>query len=94
MHPLAQDMPLGHRWNVPRVEINNPRHVLRIYRSEFDHQEDYRVRWEPYTSDILEMLPAVSRQASHLWLSQVPLLSSSIVEMHVSDRVLRQFGRV
>ncbi|MQL93213.1 hypothetical protein Taro_025848 [Colocasia esculenta] len=81
-------------WNVPRVEINNPRHVLRLYRSELDHQEDYHVRWEPYTSDILEMLPVVSRQASHLWLSRVPLLSFSIVEMHVPDRVLRQFGRV
>ncbi|MQL74452.1 hypothetical protein Taro_006817 [Colocasia esculenta] len=43
MHPLAQDMPLGHRWNVPRVEINNPRHVLRLYRSELDHQEDYQI---------------------------------------------------
>ena len=40
------------------------------------------------------MLPAVSRQASHLWLSRVPLLCFSIVEMHVPDRVLRQFGRV
>ncbi|MQM02479.1 hypothetical protein Taro_035259 [Colocasia esculenta] len=56
MHPLAQDRPLGHRWNVSREEINNPRHVLRLYRSELDHQEDY--------------------------------------QMHVPDRVLRQFGRV
>ncbi|MQM02792.1 hypothetical protein Taro_035561 [Colocasia esculenta] len=76
------------------LEINNPRHVLRLYRSELDHQEDYQVRWEPYTSDILQMLPAVSRQTSHLWLSRVPLLSFSIIEMHVPDRVLRQFGRV
>ncbi|MQL92153.1 hypothetical protein Taro_024775 [Colocasia esculenta] len=43
-------------WNVPRIEINNRRHVLRLYRSELDHQEDY--------------------------------------QMHVPDRVLRQFGRV
>ncbi|MQL95916.1 hypothetical protein Taro_028583, partial [Colocasia esculenta] len=56
MHPLAQDMPLGHRWDVPRAETNNPRHILRLYRSELDHQEDY--------------------------------------QMHVPDRVLRQFGRV
>ncbi|MQL81896.1 hypothetical protein Taro_014365 [Colocasia esculenta] len=75
MHPLAQDMPLGHR-------------------SELDHQEDYQVRWEPYTSDILQILPVVSRQGSDLWLSRVPLLCFSIVEMHVPDRVLRQFGRV
>ncbi|MQM00656.1 hypothetical protein Taro_033385, partial [Colocasia esculenta] len=81
-------------WNVRRVEINNPHHVLRLYRSEFDHQEDYQIRWEPYTADILEMLPTVSRQASHLWLSRVPLISFSIVEMHVPDKVLRQFGRV
>ncbi|MQL83838.1 hypothetical protein Taro_016340 [Colocasia esculenta] len=53
-----------------------------------------QVRWEPYTDDILQMLPAVSRQASHLWLSRVPLLSFSIVEIYVPDRVLRQFGRV
>ncbi|MQM11570.1 hypothetical protein Taro_044483, partial [Colocasia esculenta] len=69
-------------WNVPRVEINNPRHVFRLYRSELDHQEDYQI------------LPAVSRQASDLWLSRVPLICFSIVEMHVPDRVLRQFGRV
>ncbi|MQL81246.1 hypothetical protein Taro_013692, partial [Colocasia esculenta] len=43
-------------WNVPRAEINNPRHVLRLYRSELDHHEDY--------------------------------------QMHVPNRVLRQFGRV
>ncbi|MQL72750.1 hypothetical protein Taro_005083 [Colocasia esculenta] len=53
-----------------------------------------QVRWEPYTDDILQMLPAISRQASHLWLSRVPLISFSIVEMHVPDRILRQFGRV
>ncbi|MQL91960.1 hypothetical protein Taro_024575 [Colocasia esculenta] len=52
MHPLAQDMPLGHRWNVPRAEINNPRHVLRLYRSELDHKEDYQVqRTNSSTSD-------------------------------------------
>ncbi|MQL79380.1 hypothetical protein Taro_011801 [Colocasia esculenta] len=38
------------------LQINNHRHVLRLYRSELDHQEDY--------------------------------------QMHVPDRVLRQFGRV
>ncbi|MQM13232.1 hypothetical protein Taro_046158, partial [Colocasia esculenta] len=43
MHPLAQDMPLGHRWNVPREEINNSRHVLRLYRSKLDHLEDYQM---------------------------------------------------
>ncbi|MQL74620.1 hypothetical protein Taro_006966, partial [Colocasia esculenta] len=82
------------QWNVRIAEINNPHHALRLYRSEFDHQEDYQIRWEPYTVDILEMLPAVSRQASHLWLSRVSLLCFSIVEMHVPDRILRQFGRV
>ncbi|MQM10162.1 hypothetical protein Taro_043053 [Colocasia esculenta] len=62
------------------------------HRSQLVHAG--QVRWEPYTDDILQMLPTVSRQASHLWLSRVPLLSFSIVEMHVPDRVLRQFGRV
>ncbi|MQM17335.1 hypothetical protein Taro_050304 [Colocasia esculenta] len=89
MHPLAQDMPLGHKWNVLREEINNPRHILRLYRSELDHQEDYQVRWEPYISDILSILPVISKQGSNLWLSRVSLLCFSIVEMHVPDRVLR-----
>ncbi|MQM23681.1 hypothetical protein Taro_056748, partial [Colocasia esculenta] len=31
------------RWNVRRAEINNPHHVLRLYRLEFDHQEDYQM---------------------------------------------------
>ncbi|MQL75186.1 hypothetical protein Taro_007572 [Colocasia esculenta] len=52
MHPLTQDMPLGHRWNVPRVEINNHRHVLRLYRSELDHQEDYQM-WHRRTDYII-----------------------------------------
>ncbi|MQM12066.1 hypothetical protein Taro_044977 [Colocasia esculenta] len=45
MHPLPQDMLLGHRWNVLREEINNPRHVLRLYRSELDHQDDYQIEY-------------------------------------------------
>ncbi|MQL72838.1 hypothetical protein Taro_005188 [Colocasia esculenta] len=89
-------------WSWEQLHVGRPDIAMHLlaqdmslgHRSEFDHQEDYQVRWEPYTADILEMLPAVSRQASHLWLSRVPLISFSIVEMHVPDRVLRQFGRV
>ncbi|MQL75533.1 hypothetical protein Taro_007924 [Colocasia esculenta] len=63
------------------VQGHNP--LITTSRSEFDIIKR-TTRWEPYTTDILEMLPAVSKQASHLWLSR----------MHVPDRVLRQFGRV
>jgi len=46
----------------------------------------------PYTPDLVAGLPAICTFGSAVWLSRTPLICFQIVEMHVPDRVLLQFG--
>ncbi|OAY83152.1 Serine/threonine-protein phosphatase [Ananas comosus] len=48
--------------------------------------------WRPYTDAVLEVLPAFCVQDSEVWRSRATLICFHIVELHVPDRVLRQFG--
>ncbi|CAH9075320.1 unnamed protein product [Cuscuta epithymum] len=48
--------------------------------------------WMPYTAKMFAELPPVGREHSHIWRARVPLICFDIVELHLPDRVLRQFG--
>ena len=41
---------------------------------------------------MLAQLPGVCTDGAHVWLSRTPLICVDIVEMHVPDRVMLQFG--
>ncbi|XP_020259550.1 serine/threonine-protein phosphatase 7 long form homolog [Asparagus officinalis] len=53
--------------------------------------EDEQVKWMPYEL-VLESLPDICREGKDVWRARIPLICFEIVEIHVPDRVLRQFG--
>ena len=48
--------------------------------------------WQPYTEDILSLLPDICRSDRHVWRTYSPLICFDIVEYHLPDRVMRHFG--
>ncbi|KAG9458854.1 hypothetical protein H6P81_003362 [Aristolochia fimbriata] len=86
-----QDGPLGSRWNVRRTNATNPCGNLVLYRTELNHQRNYQVNWQLYL-DFLQHLPAICVEGRRIWLSTTPLICFEIVELHVPDRVMLQFG--
>ena len=51
-----------------------------------------QIIWEPYSNEIIQLLPAYCLQGRDIWRSVVPLICIHIVEWHYPNRVLRQFG--
>ncbi|KAK1325314.1 hypothetical protein QJS10_CPA01g01878 [Acorus calamus] len=84
------DRPLGARWNIFQRFDENTR-VLMWYRAQLDYQDQSQVVWQPYVGKY-ESLPPVCRDHHMMWLARVPLICFDIVEMHLPDRVARQFG--
>ncbi|KAG9446760.1 hypothetical protein H6P81_012888 [Aristolochia fimbriata] len=89
--PELQGGPLGSRWNVRRTNATNPDGNLVLYRTELDHQRSYQVNWKSYL-DLMQRLPAICVEGRRIWLSRTPLICFEIVELHVLDRVMLQFG--
>ncbi|XP_050233633.1 protein MAINTENANCE OF MERISTEMS-like [Mercurialis annua] len=58
----------------------------------FDRSRYEDIIWEPYTDEILSLLPAYCLEGRRIWRSVVPLIYYHIVEWHHPDRVLQQFG--
>uniref|UniRef100_A0A2N9GC63 Aminotransferase-like plant mobile domain-containing protein n=1 Tax=Fagus sylvatica TaxID=28930 RepID=A0A2N9GC63_FAGSY len=67
-------------------------HVLEQYRSDFSRQRPDQVIWEPYTDDVLSSLPEYCRIGQEVWRSVTPLICFQIVEWHLPNRALCQFG--
>ncbi|XP_020272052.1 serine/threonine-protein phosphatase 7 long form homolog [Asparagus officinalis] len=88
---LDGHIPLGCRWNVSRSWQTSPKGHENFYRNELDQMEDEQVKWMPYEL-VLESLPDICREGEDVWRARVPLICFEIVEMHLPDRVLRQFG--
>ncbi|KAG9458823.1 hypothetical protein H6P81_003331 [Aristolochia fimbriata] len=49
------------------------------------------VNWQPY-QDFVQRQPAICVEGRRIWLSRTPLICLEIVELHVPDRVMLQFG--
>ncbi|KAG9446150.1 hypothetical protein H6P81_012278 [Aristolochia fimbriata] len=79
------------RWNARRTNATNPGGNLVLYRTELDHQWNYQVKWQPYLV-FLQHLPAICVEGRRIWWSRTPLICFEIVELHVPDRVMLQFG--
>ncbi|KAG9453155.1 hypothetical protein H6P81_006059 [Aristolochia fimbriata] len=89
--PALQGGPLGSRWNVRWTNATNPSGNLVLYKTELDHQRSYQVKWQSYL-DFMQHLPAICVEGRRIWLSRTPLICFEIVELHVPDRVMLQFG--
>ncbi|RLN40866.1 hypothetical protein C2845_PM01G27330 [Panicum miliaceum] len=92
---LPNDSPLGCRWNVAFKNRENVRSMdHEFYRHGLDTISDSQITWDPYTPNLTAGLPATCTFGSAVWRSRTPLICFQIVEMHVPDRVLLQFGMV
>ncbi|KAH1203745.1 Serine/threonine-protein phosphatase 7 long form [Glycine max] len=48
--------------------------------------------WEPYTTNIMSVLPPICLVGSVAWCTIVPLICFQVIKWHQPDKVLRQFG--
>ncbi|KAM3290281.1 hypothetical protein P3S67_018570 [Capsicum chacoense] len=48
--------------------------------------------WEPYNDDLIESLPDYCRAGRDMWCVRVLIFYWDVVEVHLPDRVMRQFG--
>ncbi|WMV13712.1 hypothetical protein MTR67_007097 [Solanum verrucosum] len=48
--------------------------------------------WEPYSDDLIERLPDYCRIGRDIWRVRDPIFCWDVIEVHLSDRVMRQFG--
>ncbi|XP_020245031.1 serine/threonine-protein phosphatase 7 long form homolog [Asparagus officinalis] len=88
---LDGQIPLGCRWNVQKYFDETPARQLDFYRNELNRMKIFQMEWEPYTP-FLDHLPPICTEYPVIWRARVPLICFEIVEMHVPNRVLRQFG--
>ncbi|XP_028061490.1 serine/threonine-protein phosphatase 7 long form homolog [Camellia sinensis] len=97
--PIGQgdmQMPAGPRGSWWRVDMSHEVvsiHVVVVYRDQLDRMIDGEFIWQPY-ADVLHTLPDYCRLGEDIWMARVPLICYDVVEWHLPDRVLRQFGRV
>ncbi|XP_028114200.1 serine/threonine-protein phosphatase 7 long form homolog [Camellia sinensis] len=85
--------PRGSRWRVDMSHEVVSTHVVVVYRDQLDRMIDGEFIWQPY-ADVLQTLPDYCRLGEDIWMARVPLICFDVVEWHLPDRVLRQFGRV
>ncbi|XP_028061205.1 serine/threonine-protein phosphatase 7 long form homolog [Camellia sinensis] len=68
-------------------------HVVVVYRDQLDRMIKGEFIWQPYVG-VLPTLPDYCRLGKEIWMARIPLICFDVVEWHLPDRVLRQFGRV
>ncbi|KAF7151247.1 hypothetical protein RHSIM_Rhsim02G0127300 [Rhododendron simsii] len=89
-HPPGS--PLGARWHNHFHSPDLATHVLGAYRHYFDMQKPDEVVWRPYSEELIASLPHNCCDGRAIWTAKVPLLNFPMVQMHMPDRVKRQFG--
>ncbi|MQL77034.1 hypothetical protein Taro_009446 [Colocasia esculenta] len=92
---LIMDSPVvkSKRWNI-WWKHSMPARTLLFYRNEIDLQDESQVIWKPYTKEVMSRVSGICMESPDIWLAHVPLLCTSVMEMHVPQRVLRQFGKI
>ncbi|KAG8472164.1 hypothetical protein CXB51_036874 [Gossypium anomalum] len=84
--------PLITRWNHSASYIGIPT-SLKDIRLLLDQRSEAQFQWTPYKNPAIRaVIPDELFQNPNVWHVKVPLKNYAIVEMHQSDRVLRQFG--
>ncbi|KAL0000408.1 hypothetical protein SO802_014189 [Lithocarpus litseifolius] len=71
---------------------NAPTHVLSAYRNQIATTRSDQVKWEPYGNDLSYLPPSFRIEGSNVWRLTVPLICFWLIEFHLPDHVLRQFG--
>lgn len=82
------------KWGCQLKLTNTTSHVLPSHRLSLDALACSHFGWEPYTYEVFAKLPEYLKEGSSIWLYKGPLISFHIVEQHIPDRCLRQFGMI
>ncbi|KAI8556305.1 hypothetical protein RHMOL_Rhmol05G0242200 [Rhododendron molle] len=92
---LLEDLMIVRSWGGMITFIHRilATHVVGYYRNSFDMQRPDEVVWRPYSEELIASLPPNCRAGRAIWMAKVPLLNFPMVQMHMPDRVMRQFGR-
>ncbi|KAG8486880.1 hypothetical protein CXB51_020362 [Gossypium anomalum] len=83
--------PLVNRWSIyPGIGRS---YTVPIYRLMIEQHAGEGFIWMPYRRPkIAAIIPSSAYVDSHLWCTNVPIISFNVVEWYHGDRVLRQFG--
>ncbi|KAM3221711.1 protein MAIN-LIKE 2-like [Capsicum annuum] len=84
--------PHATRWFAHFSWTNTTKYVLKVYRDALDSMTEDQFIWEPYSDDLIESLPDYCRAGRDMWRVRVPIFCWDVVEVHLPDRVMRQFG--
>ncbi|KAH0672981.1 hypothetical protein KY290_025262 [Solanum tuberosum] len=84
--------PHATRWFAHLSWTNTTKHVLKVYRDALDSMIEEQFIWEPYPDDLIESLPIYCHAGRNIWRVRVPIFCWNVVEVHLPDRVMRQFG--
>ncbi|KAM3203365.1 hypothetical protein P3L10_030991 [Capsicum annuum] len=84
--------PHATRWFAHFSWTNTIKHVLKVYRDALDSMTEDQVNCEPYTDDLIESLPNYCRAGRDMWHVKILIFCWDVVEVHLPDRVMRQFG--
>ncbi|KAH0675264.1 hypothetical protein KY285_023065 [Solanum tuberosum] len=86
--------PHAARWFAHLSWTNTTKHVLRVYRDALDSMTEDQFIWEPYSVDLIESLPNYCCVGRDIWRARVPIFCWDVMNVHLPDRVMRQFGLV
>ncbi|MBA0643926.1 hypothetical protein Goklo_028168, partial [Gossypium klotzschianum] len=79
-------------WNYPASYIGIPT-ALEDIRLLSDQRSEAQFQWTPYEDSVIRaVIPDEFFQNLNFWHVKVPLVNDATIEMHQTDRVLRQFG--
>ncbi|KAL8547823.1 hypothetical protein ACS0TY_007234 [Phlomoides rotata] len=86
--------PYGVRWIHYNDHTRSVSNTIRVYRDIFDRLSPEQFIWEPYDMTLPDIATLGPRCLTENWMSECPLISVGIVEIHYPNRVLRQFGMI
>ncbi|XP_071704290.1 serine/threonine-protein phosphatase 7 long form homolog [Rutidosis leptorrhynchoides] len=84
--------PYGSRWHRKRTHRDTPAHVLETCRSALAALRGREFCWCPYDDNLQSPLPDECLADRELWSYRGPIIFWSTIELHLPDRVNRQFG--
>ncbi|XP_015160609.1 serine/threonine-protein phosphatase 7 long form homolog [Solanum tuberosum] len=89
------DLPKGPhatRWFARFSWTDTTKHVLKVFRDALESMTEDQFIWEPYSDELIESLPDYCRIGRDIWRVRAPIFCWDVVEVHLPDRVMRQFG--
>uniref|UniRef100_M1CP41 Serine/threonine-protein phosphatase 7 long form homolog n=1 Tax=Solanum tuberosum TaxID=4113 RepID=M1CP41_SOLTU len=84
--------PHATRWFARFSWTDTTKHVLKVFRDALDSMTEDQFIWEPYSDELIESLPDYCRIGRDIWRVRAPIFCWDVVEVHLPDRVMRQFG--